>query len=121
MPEKLPRGLQVASALCLAWGVMLLLSAVAFAVPAMSGQGSFILPMVLGSTGVALCVAGRGLAKQDAEGAWIALRIGMFLILLPLIVRATMSYVGAVVGIAVVALTWTHARHLRRLGSKPRP
>jgi hypothetical protein len=121
MPETLPRGLQVASALCLAWGVLLLLSAAAFAMPAMSGQSSFILPIVLASTGVALCVAGRGLAKQDDEGAWIALRIGTFLILLPLVVRATMSYVGAVVGIAVVALTWTNTRHLRRSGSKPKP
>ena len=115
-PARLPSGLRIASTLAWIWGVLFILSTLAVGIPTIAQNGVFnraaLVVIFLALLAAALCYAGYGLRKARRNAGWVAIVVGAFLILVPIVYRAPITRVGIFVNLLIVGLTIANWRSL---------
>lgn len=119
-PSRAPIGLLVASTLAWLWGILFALTGLAVAIPNAARHGFFsflALSLFFAAPAFSLCYVGYGLRRARRSAGWVALAVGGLLILLPFAYRATITFVGFGVNLAIVGLTIRNWRHLAGSGT----
>jgi glucan phosphoethanolaminetransferase (alkaline phosphatase superfamily) len=127
-PPRLPIGLAIASTLATSWGILLGLSGLVFAIPTVAKDGFFsvhtAVDLLIVAVGFALFGASRGLRRRERAAAQEVITVATLLVLVPLIVRVPMTFIGALVNLVIVGLTlanWRHLTGVRRRRRNPSP
>ena len=97
-------GINIASTLCWAWGVLLFFSSIAVAIPMLVLRRSLVGPIVILLIAAVLCYAGYGLRKRRRAAAWTAVVTCGLFALLQLGNLTAVAVLGLVCNVAVVTL-----------------
>jgi len=104
--------LSIASTLAWIWGILMLFSAVAIGVPAISMGNSLGFPILMLVIGGLYCFSGYGLRKKRRIAGVVALVVSGLVLILNIISPARVSLLAILVNLAIIILVLINWKEL---------